>query len=76
VNVQGRWRAWPASSPTGPVISATSSSSLIRYYRSDRLARSRRGEFETRFFPNSLAASLAVLPSMSLFPKLHSLAGH
>src|SRR5438105_1877696 len=25
--------------------------------------------FETRSFPNSLAASLAVLPSMSLFPK-------
>src|SRR6266481_3577908 len=28
--------------------------------------------FETRSFPNSLAASLAVLPSMSLFLKLHS----
>src|SRR6266550_454207 len=25
--------------------------------------------FETRSFPNSLAATLAVLPSMSLFPK-------
>ncbi len=24
--------------------------------------------FETRYFPKSLAASLAVLPSMSLFP--------
>src|SRR2546430_15743323 len=26
------------------------------------------GSFETRSFPNSLAASLSVLPSMSLFP--------
>src|SRR6266496_6258429 len=27
--------------------------------------------FDTRSLPNSLAASLAVLPSMSLFPKAH-----